>query len=187
MIRRSRSVTETATSVAQKNEATAASRVKPKTEEAGGDEQRPWRARRAGTSTGSASRTGGSAPAGARTRRAARCRTTRAVVSHAMQAEPGLHDRAPSGTRAATTLRKLPSASPGRNAIGCEAPRSIVRSGRLFRRAMLSVSTKRCAVFAGVLSSASETDSAALGGRASTRCRRACSADTGPAPRRCSR
>ena len=85
-------------------------------------------------------------------------------VPHAMHAEPGLTSERRSGMRAATTFRKLPNARPGRSAMVAKASPS--QMAWLFRRTMLSISTKRWFVFAGVMSTASDTDSVARGGRA---------------------
>src|SRR3954452_1492431 len=50
-------------------------------------------------------------------------------VSHAMHADPGCTTERRSGTRAATTLRKLPSASPGTKAIAASAVPTITPIG----------------------------------------------------------
>ena len=116
MIRRSRSVTETATSAAQKKRGDRGVPGQPEDEDASGDEHAGDeldervlpRDRRAAVPAAAAQE---------QHRRASGMLSCHASgVSHAMQAEAGARPSGRSGTRAATTLRKLPSARPGTKA-----------------------------------------------------------------------
>src|SRR5436190_7190215 len=120
MTRRSRSVTETATSEAQKTAATAASAVSPKART-----QAPMSS--AVTSSTSGYFHGIPVPQfRQRPRRTAHetigMLSYHAIgASHSMHADPGCTMDRRTGTRAATTLRKLPKASPGTNTIAASA------------------------------------------------------------------
>src|SRR4051794_10893794 len=116
----SKSVTEIATSAAQNSEATAASAVSPNART-----QAPMSS--AVTSSTSGYFHGMDVP---QCRQRARRSAQETIgmlsyhasgVSHAMHAEPGCTIERRSGTRAATTLRKLPMASPGTKAMAANA------------------------------------------------------------------
>ena len=186
MMRRSTSVAEIATSAAQKNAATAASQVSPKRSTQRGDEERrrrldervPPRDRRPAVAA---------APAQEREReqRDVVVPRERSPARHAGRA--GADDRAPQRDPRGDDVQEAPEREAGQERDGCERPRPS-QEGRLFRRTMLSVSTKRWLAFAGVSSTASDTDELRRwAGARSTRCRPACPAGTGPAGRRCSR
>ena len=134
MIRRSRSVTETATSAAQKNAATAASAREAEGEHAGRDEQRgdeldervlPRDRRAAGAAA--------AAEEHVREQRDVVVPRDGRLARHARRG--GLTTERPSGTRAATTFRKLPSARPGNERDGCERGGHAISYRRLPRGA----------------------------------------------------
>src|ERR671914_2681525 len=127
MTRRSKSVTVTATSAAQKTIATAASHDSPKaaTQPA---------TRSAVTSSTTGYFHGIDAPQWRQRPRRTSHETSgtlsyqASVSPHDMHADAGLTTERPAGTRAATTLRKLPSASPGTNATAAQA---VIRTARV--------------------------------------------------------
>src|SRR5580765_4820120 len=116
MMCRSASTAEIATSTAQKKEATAASQLSPK---------RSTHAamRAAVVPSTSGYRQGIGAAQWRHFERSSANESSGTLsyhasgVAHAMQAEPGLTSERRRGTRAATTLRKLPNARPGTSAI----------------------------------------------------------------------
>src|SRR5436190_22631792 len=115
MIRRSRSVTVIATRAQQKSAATRASPENPKRRKQP-DTRSAVAASTAGYFHGTAARHERQRPR----RSAYESRGTLSyqaiAVSQLMQAEPGDTSERRSGTRAATTFRKLPTARPGQNA-----------------------------------------------------------------------
>ena len=164
MMCRSTSVAEIATSAAQKNAATAASQVSPK------------RSTHAATRNAVVASTSGyrhgiaawqwrQRPRSSANESSGTLSYHASGVPHAMHAEPGLTSERRSGMRAATTFRKLPNARPGQERDGCERHAHLRRAGCCGGRCCRSARSAG-SVFAGVLSSASDTDSAARGGRA---------------------
>ena len=115
MTNRSMSVTETATSAAQKNAAIAASNVRPKARTHAAIEQ-------AVTSSTTGYLHGIATPQLRQRPRRRRYEITGMLsrgaigVSHDGHADGGWTIDRPTGSRAATTFRKLPTASPGTNA-----------------------------------------------------------------------
>src|SRR4051794_27263310 len=171
---RSKSVTEIATSAAQNSEATAASAVSPKART-----HAPISS--AVTSSTSGYFHGTDVPQCRQRARRSAHETIGTLsyhasgVSHAMHADPGCTTERRSGTRAATTLRKLPSASPGTKAIAASAAPTITPIGWahstlegerarfdygrvMLRRTMSSVSLYRCFASLGVRSTGRSTE-----------------------------
>ena len=89
------------------------------------------------------------------------------VVPQAMQAEAGFTTERRSGTRAATTLRKLPSARPGTKANAASA--GFTQPLPLFRSTMSSANVKRWLAFPGVASTTSEMLTVPSGGAVTPR------------------
>ncbi len=141
MILRSRSVTETATSVAQKNEATAASQVSPKA--------RTHAATRSPVTSSTSGYFHGIVVPQERQRPRSMAHETSGMLSYQasvvpqlMHADAGFTTERRSGTRAATTLRKLPSASPGTRAMAASpgftsAPPAVAEDDVVFEREAL--------------------------------------------------
>ena len=86
-----------------------------------------WLPRPPGSATRSTRRSGGNDRAAPRTRRAARCRTTRGSSRNSGTPSRARRSNAAAGIRAATTFRKLPTARPGARTTAANP--TFIRSG----------------------------------------------------------
>ena len=163
MMRRSKSVAETATSAAQRKEATAASHVTPKrsTQPA---IRSPVVASTSGYRQGIAVRQWRQCPRRNANESSGRLSYHASGVAQAMQAEPGLTTERRSGIRAARTFRKLPNARPGRSAMAASV--SSTQDGRLFRRGCRRSSGSAASRCRRRVDRERQRASVALGGRA---------------------
>ena len=163
MMRRSKSVAETATSAAQRKEATAASHVTPKRSTQPAISS-PVVASTSGYRQGIAVRQWRQRPRRNANESSGRLSYHASGVAQAMQADPGLTTERRSGIRAARTFRKLPNARPGRSAMAASV--SSISGGPAVPQDDVVGQDEALLGVAGVASTASVTASFALGGRA---------------------